>query len=195
MSMKTRQTGFTLTEIAIVLVIIGLLLGGVMKGQAMIENAKVKNLENDAKGNVAAVNTFMDRYKALPGDFKKASKRIKAGLTDGNGNGRIDGGERYPFWSHLAAAGIVSGNFDGASDLPKHTYGGTVLPLWTRINGRWSHWFQYANVPVKAAAQLDLDLDDGLPRSGSIQTNTAACIAGTDYNEPAGAVCAVYVEF
>ncbi len=190
-----RQTGFTLTEIAIVLVIIGLLLGGVMKGRAMIENAKVKNLENSVNGNVAAVNTFMDRYRALPGDFKKASSRIKAGLADGNGNGRIDGGERYPFWSHLAAAGIVSGDFDGTSDLPKHTYGGTVLALWTRINGKWDHWFQYANVPVKAAAQLDIDLDDGKPRSGSIQTNTAACIGGTDYKETAEVTCHVYAEF
>lgn len=195
MRMKTRQTGFTLTEIAIVLVIIGLLLGGVMKGQAMIENAKIRNLENSVKGDVAAVNTFMDRYKALPGDFKKASKRIKAGLTDGNGNGRIDGGERYPFWSHLAAAGIVSGDFDGTSDLPKHTYGGTVLPMWARVNGKWDHWFQYANVPVKALAQLDLDLDDGKPRSGSIQTDTAACIGGTDYKETGGNVCNLFAEF
>ena len=194
-TMKRRQHGFTLVEIAIVLVIIGLLLGGVMKGRAMIENAKIKNLENNVNGNIAAVNTFMDRYRALPGDFKKASNRIKAGLTDGDGNGRIEGGERYSFWSHLAAAGIVSGDFDGTSDLPQHTYGGTILPMRAKINGKETHWFQYANVPVKAAAQLDIDLDDGKPKSGAIQSDTADCISGTDYQETAEAICAVYAEF
>ncbi|HEB77165.1 MAG TPA: prepilin-type N-terminal cleavage/methylation domain-containing protein [Methylothermaceae bacterium] len=190
-----KQQGFTLVEIAIVLVIIGLLLGGVMKGQAMIANAKIKNLENNINGNIAAVNAFLDRYKALPGDFDKATVRIDAGLTNGDSDGQIETAERYPFWAHLAAAGVISGNYDGTSQLPKHTYGDTILPMWANVNGKVAHWFQYASLPVKAAAQADIDLDDGKPKTGSIQTNTAACISGTDYNEVSGATCTVYVEF
>src|SRR5665647_40387 len=70
--MKTRQTGFTLVEIAIVLVIIGLLLGGILKGQEMITQAKIKNVINDMNGITAALNSYQDRYRALPGDDKGA---------------------------------------------------------------------------------------------------------------------------
>jgi len=60
--------GFTLIEIAIVLVIIGLLIGGVLKGQQLIENSKVKNAANDMNGVIAAYNGYLDQYKRLPGD-------------------------------------------------------------------------------------------------------------------------------
>lgn len=63
-----RQSGFTLVEIAIVLVIIGLLLGGVLKGQELIENARIKGIVSDMKSVQAAYNGYLDRYKAIPGD-------------------------------------------------------------------------------------------------------------------------------
>ena len=66
--MKTRQAGFTLVEIAIVLVIIGLLLGGILKGQEMIIQAKVKNSITDFSGVSAAYYGYQDRYRAIPGD-------------------------------------------------------------------------------------------------------------------------------
>ena len=65
---RQAQSGFTLVEIAIVLVIIGLLLGGVLKGQELIENGRVKNAANDMNGIVAAYNSYLDRYRKLPGD-------------------------------------------------------------------------------------------------------------------------------
>ena len=71
--MKTKQTGFTLVEIAIVLVIIGLLLGGILKGQEMITQAKIKNVINDFNGITAAVTSYQDRYRALPGDDLNAT--------------------------------------------------------------------------------------------------------------------------
>src|SRR5450759_3795987 len=73
--MKTRQTGFTLIEIAIVLVIIGLLLGGILKGQEMITQAKIKNIVNDFNGITAAMNSYQDRYRAMPGDDLNAGTR------------------------------------------------------------------------------------------------------------------------
>ena len=66
--METRQRGFTLIEIAIVLVIIGLLLGGVLKGQELIDSAKVKNLATDYKNIPIFIYGYQDKFKALPGD-------------------------------------------------------------------------------------------------------------------------------
>src|SRR5258706_14251471 len=83
------ESGFTLVEIAIVLVIIGLLLGGVLKGQEMITQAKIKNVINDFNGVTAAVNSYQDRYRALPGDDLSAAGRW-AGAQAGSGNGQFD---------------------------------------------------------------------------------------------------------
>ena len=86
-----KNAGFTLVEIAIVLVIIGLLLGGVLKGQEMIENARIKNLINDIDGVSAAIYAYQDRYKSLPGDDKLASNagRGWTNAVAGDGNGRL----------------------------------------------------------------------------------------------------------
>jgi len=65
---RNKQGGFTLVEIAIVLVIIGLLLGGVLKGQELIENSKVKNAAQDFNGVTAAFNSYVDRFRQMPGD-------------------------------------------------------------------------------------------------------------------------------
>ena len=72
--MKKAQ-GFTLVEIVIVLVIIGLLLGGILKGQEMITQAKIKNLIADFSGISAAYHGYQDRYRAIPGDDPGAAAR------------------------------------------------------------------------------------------------------------------------
>jgi prepilin-type N-terminal cleavage/methylation domain-containing protein len=124
--MKSSQKGFTLVEIAIVLVIIGLLLGGILKGQEMITQAKIKNVIADMSGVSAAMYGYQDRYKALPGDDKNANPRWSS-TTPGNGDGYIQGvynlappatlasttqtatTESVMFWHHLRLAGFVSG--------------------------------------------------------------------------------------
>ena len=106
--MKSKQSGFTLVEIAIVLVIVGLLLGGVLKGQELITSGKAKALYADKTAIQTAVNTYQDRFRALPGDDGAAGGRftglacgvagaggsaVNSGLgqtcTNGNGNGLI----------------------------------------------------------------------------------------------------------
>src|SRR3954467_11620070 len=87
--MKRNVQGFTLIEIAIVLVIIGLLLGGVLKGQELITGARVRNLIGQQDGIKAAYFGFLDRYRALPGDYKNAMTTIKDTTKNGNGDGQI----------------------------------------------------------------------------------------------------------
>src|SRR5687767_12490676 len=124
--MKRNQAGFTLVEIAIVLVIIGLLLGGILKGQEMITQAKIKNVIADFSGVSAAYHGYQDRYRAIPGDDPGAAKRwtTPAGVLEGDGNGALSGtynqacasvsgaagtNEVCHFWDHLRRAGFVSG--------------------------------------------------------------------------------------
>jgi prepilin-type N-terminal cleavage/methylation domain-containing protein len=129
---KSVQKGFTLVEIAIVLVIIGLLLGGILKGQEMITQAKIKNVIGDYSGISAAFYGYQDRYRQLPGDDACAGTSANPGMcgsangrwstaspapVSGDGNGRVTGyyssttdtDEARLWWQHLRAAGFVSG--------------------------------------------------------------------------------------
>ena len=114
--MKSQQSGFTLVEIAIVLVIIGLLLGGILKGQEMITQAKIKNIVADFSGVSAAYYGYQDRYRAVPGDDPNAGLRW-AGAVAGNGDGQIAGkynsqnaaDESRLWWAHLRRAGFLAG--------------------------------------------------------------------------------------
>ncbi|HEB81223.1 MAG TPA: prepilin-type N-terminal cleavage/methylation domain-containing protein, partial [Gammaproteobacteria bacterium] len=87
-----RQKGFTLIEIAIVLVIIGLLLGGVLKGQELINTARVRALNNSVDGVTAAWFSFQDRYRAFPGDYTQATVNLpdpNGLIANGNGDGLV----------------------------------------------------------------------------------------------------------
>src|SRR2546429_2625420 len=113
--MTKRRQGFTLVEIAIVLVIIGLLLGGILKGQEMITQAKIKNIMSDFSGISAAYHGYQDRYRAIPGDDPNAATRWSTApaATAGSGNGVVVGTynngnaacaasvESCSFWDHL----------------------------------------------------------------------------------------------
>lgn len=113
------QAGFTLVEMSIVLIIIGLLVGGILKGQELIRNAQSKSLISQIDAYRAANNGFLDKYGQYPGDLSRASLLLslkKDGTTlqvDGDGNGRIGGigneGESLEYWQHLAAADLISG--------------------------------------------------------------------------------------
>ena len=118
------SAGFTLIEIAIVLVIIGLLLGSVLKGQELIASARVRNLVAQQDGVKAAFYGFQDRYRALPGDYSSANTNINCPVNpclNGNGNGQVEisatssngsvAAEYLLVWTHLAAAGFINGSF------------------------------------------------------------------------------------
>ena len=128
-SSRPSQAGFTLVEIAIVLVIIGLLLGGILKGQEMINQARIKNAINDFNGISVAVTSYQDRYRFLPGDDPNADTRwtvqapAKATVTvSSEGNYNVIATAAAPtaaqesnlFWQHLRIAGFVPGITTGA---------------------------------------------------------------------------------
>ena len=146
--MKNNQGGFTLVEIAIVLVIIGLLLGGVLKGQELINSAKVKNMVNDFRTASALVYGYQDRFKSFPGDQTQAQldaafgagvasacTPVAAGLCTHN-NGRVDGdwnaqaatSETFVFWQHVRLANLATGatNLADANYLPRNADGGRL---------------------------------------------------------------------
>ena len=200
---RQAQSGFTLVEIAIVLVIIGLLLGGVLKGQELIENGRVKNAANDMNGIVAAYNSYLDRYRKVAGDdgpvaTLTARGTAWTGMAAGNSNGILDvnagqtftgGGEGATFFRHLRAAGFITGNpaDAGANALPVNAWGGRLGVINAAVQGRPAARVMVCmgNVPGKAAAALDVQLDDGRPDNGSFRATQGANNVG-----PGGAAAA-----
>lgn len=183
-----RSRGFTLVELAIVLVIIGIILGGVLKGQEIIFNAKVKRLQSQAKEMMAAIYTYYDKYGYFPGDDPTAAGRW-SGAPNGNGDGQIGGGycdantdESCYLWRHLRFANIISGDPNDntpSSMTPKHAWGGPIN-LFTgtyTVGGvaRTGMWLTFQNLPGDAAAALDRLMDDGNCNSGSMAAYTGAC--------------------
>ena len=140
--MKTmkKQSGFTLVEIAIVLVVIGLLLGGILKGQQLINSARVRNMADQNSGVQAAYFGFIDRFRQIPGDMSPADACAAIGtivdqtncggtpVIGGNRNGRIDTWvEAAAVWNHLSSAGFLNGSYSGTGVSDAATYLGAVL--------------------------------------------------------------------
>jgi prepilin-type N-terminal cleavage/methylation domain-containing protein len=171
----SKQKGFTLVEIAIVLVIVGLLIGGVLKGQEMITNAKLKRIESDNAGLQAAIFSYQDRYLQLPGDDDAANGRFDSAPTSGNGDGTIAGNWQAPaaadetgyFWTHLRSAGLVNG---AANDIDpqQNAYGGKVGINYNGL-GIQGHVTVFGGLEGSVVKVLESRLDDGVTTTGRIR--------------------------
>jgi len=186
--MAQKQNGFTLIEIAIVLVIIGLLLGGVLKGQELIQSARVRNLISQQDGIKAAYFGFLDRFRAVPGDYNQASTNIAGAVGNGNNNGRIEpngtGGstidEHIAVWEHLSKAGFINGSYTYAAT-PETTTSAATNPYarYMRLvydtdygsgTPATRHNLKTGNqVPSDILAEIDRKIDDGNPVLGTFQ--------------------------
>lgn len=146
-----QKNGFSLVELSIVLVILGLLTGGILAGQSLIRAAEIRAVSNEYTRYRTAIFTFRDRYMALPGDMPNAIKfwgrqagadvigmdatcrDLTAAATgtltcNGNGDGLIAGNsndayETYRAWQHLANAGLIEGSYSGVTAGAANTHG------------------------------------------------------------------------
>ncbi|TSA49968.1 MAG: prepilin-type N-terminal cleavage/methylation domain-containing protein [Nitrosomonadales bacterium] len=188
-----KQPGFTLIELAIVLVIIGLLLGGILKGQELINSAKVKNMANDFTSIAAIVYGYQDKFRAMPGDDPAAVAHTGGTLaTSGGtaGNGLIEGAwssttstdEAVLFWQHVRLAGLAQGpsSIADASYYPKNADGGRLgvqsVSGFATITGMGGAFVVCSDgIQGKYAKQLDTALDDGETSTGALR----AVVSGT----------------
>ncbi|MFM9890149.1 MAG: type II secretion system protein [Rickettsiales bacterium] len=141
--MTRKITGFSLVELSIVLVILGLLTGGILAGQSLIRAAQLRAVSTEYSRYATAVNTFKDKYFAIPGDMNSATQfwgrlngnadcvtnssaavNAAAGACDGNSDGLVNvagytaasagvSGESFQFWRELALAGLIEGSYSG----------------------------------------------------------------------------------
>jgi prepilin-type N-terminal cleavage/methylation domain-containing protein len=204
-----NQAGFTLVEIAVVLSIIGLLLGGVLKGQELINSARVRSLASQNSAVQAAYFGFIDRYHQVPGDWCPTtsaacpnSATAAIGVTvniGGNGNGRIDNNyiEAAAVWEQLGRANFLGGGFIPATAAPTTdvVYAGNAPanaftgPLVMSVNAGYSgvaaarlNLHIGPNVPVSIARELDVKVDDGLPNLGILRLTKPNGGTETDFD-------------
>lgn len=192
-----RQSGFTLIEIAIVLVIIGLLLGGILKGQELINSARVKNLATDFRNIPLFIYGYQDKFKALPGDDSAANAHVGTpSITpgEGNGNGVVDNNwdsttatdESVLFWQHVRLAGLAPGVTTIPATLPgdfnpKNASGGFIgiqsgttnvaaAPIVGADGNAISGAYVICSTGIlgKFVKQLDIQMDDSNTSAGSM---------------------------
>lgn len=120
--------GFSLVELSIVMVIIGLIIGGIVAGQSMIRASEVTGVTTEVAQFTSAVQNFKTKFSALPGDMRnatsywgtattcpgtQASPKIDKRTCNGDGDGDVGSTERHLFWHHLSAADLIAGKFTG----------------------------------------------------------------------------------
>lgn len=197
---KARQDktiAFTLVELSIVIVIIGLIIAGVTAGSSLVQATKLRAITTEVDQFKAAINTFKLQYDALPGDLKIASS-YWTGVQNGNGNRVVDwSGEDLYAWRHLALAGLIPGVFSGSNAVNSRTIGGNIPESAFSSDAGYSYgrepnaaysvpansyhqidlasssqscntWLNGKLLSVKQAVAIDTKMDDGLADSGMV---------------------------
>lgn len=176
--------GFTLVEVSIVLVIIGLILGGILQGQSLIRSMQVKDVMSIIKDLQTSSQFFKERYHYLPGDWPFTANEIPNVGAGGNGNGLIVGAEVALVPNHLVGAGYIRG--DG---LQVRTQYGNVRVISraasnvVTLPSSIQNVIELANLPCEIAVELDLKMDNGVIGTGNAQSSVANCVAG-GLNDP-----------
>ncbi|MDM8568834.1 prepilin-type N-terminal cleavage/methylation domain-containing protein [Thiotrichales bacterium HSG1] len=196
--MKTND-GFTLVEIAIVFIIIGLVMGTVLKGSELITNAKVKNIQNNFSSISKAITVYREHYHQLPGDDDGASRFKGVGNSDdGGGDGIINGNfasqtvndESRLLWLHLRSADMVE-RTSNQQQQPQNAFNGWMgvsSDSSSTSNGNdngaqgnnMTLFVGFTGVPGNIAVILDAHSDDENPITGRIRSSLS------DYDDDNG---------
>ena len=189
--------GFSLVELSIVLVILGLLTGGILAGQSLIRAAELRSISADYQRFYSSISAFRDKYQGYPGDFRDATRfwgRASTslgcttnssaavalpGTCDGDGDGFIENptaignyGEIFLFWQQLAYAGLIEGNYTGYSGAggTGHSIPGTNVPAGRISSSGWSAQY-IGNYAGSASDMFALDYGNLLLTGLSQSTN------------------------
>lgn len=201
--MQRFHRGFTLIELSIVLVIIGLIIGGVLTGQQVIQNARATNAINAIQSYQAQFQTYTQNYGFMPGDDSSAASRFQGSdltggtsFENGDGKGFLDPAEEKLVWAHLRAAGLVKYQVDKSNGkniavLPPNPFNG----VYNFQNGAFANGFTTTalclnNVPAQAAITIDTKLDDGASESGIVRASKS----GTELPDTSTATAAQYID-
>jgi prepilin-type N-terminal cleavage/methylation domain-containing protein len=192
-----KEAGFTLVEIAIVLVVVGLLLGAILKGQEVVLNGQIRNVVNEYNNVASAVFVYQDRYRQIPGDDKTAANRwtnVDSPAGGAAGNRIIDGtwnsgstiktDETSLFWHHLRndelVAGPRSNAIPGTFALPRNGFDGDIgVQQNPSALGMGLRVICQSNIPEKAATIIDSRLDDDPGDGTGSATGSVQGVLGT----------------
>lgn len=192
-----RESGFTLIELAVVLVIIGLIIGGILQGQALIASARIDNLVNDMNGLSASLQNYRGRFKQWPGDDPNATTRFPDAdfasntAMNGDGDGEIEGtyndtsvppgggDETLKMFLHLRGAGLIPGSTDeqpggGGGRPTTNPFGGLIGVDGDGAYGLTGIVICTGGLPPEVASELDTRLDDGTPNRGNMRGGASA---------------------
>jgi len=209
--LKRKQADFSLLELTILLVMIGLLLGGILKGRELIDMTMTKKLEEDFNNLPVLIYAYQKRFKALPGDDLNVANHVGGILAttpkglqgndviDGNWNSATETDETFLFWQHIRLAGLAPGPAEitdpayravNAAGGAIGVQSGAVNAANSPINGgpgrsnpiKRAYIICSAGIPGKFVRKIDAELDDGNPASGSMMATPS-----NDYFIGAGA--------
>ena len=185
---RSEQSGFTLIEFAIVMLIISLMITLTAKGNELLNNTTVKMLAFDFHNIQLAINSYQDEFHALPGDDRKASAHLPdsgVSINNGNGDSIIGGswnstaGESFDLWQHVRLAGLMQGSTDeGSHNYIPHNASGGALGVSSSsaspIPGLKGEYVICSDhIPGRLVKQLDLAMDDGDTAFGSMRVSAS----------------------
>lgn len=214
-SKPINSKGFTLVELAVVLVILGTIFMSVLKVESMVKNAKIRQLFNQYRELRTAILVYKDKYGYLPGDDPYAIQHVGATHV-GNGDSRITWGtpfENSAILEHLCKAGLINGAYDGVALDDFYSKTPLLHPFSTRspqdsivirYDSGLGNVFHYLNLPYDVAQAFDLAFDDGVSTTGDITSTrdySASATAtevtlGSPFNTtfPVGSVISTYIK-
>lgn len=181
-ALPRSRKGLTIVEMALVLVIIGLVLATIIKGGEFIRSGKIRSVVNQHTDILTAITAYREKYGALPGDDPIAGTHVSAyvggSAYDGDGNSQITEtgtpteSRKLPY--HLFKADLVAGNYSGATKDMTHEFGGNVEIRYITVLGRTGNAIVYENLPADAAMALEVAIDgrDGTYNTGFVRSTT-----------------------